>query len=59
MHTIFDVSVNIVDENKIAVSRISNMDETSHTAVQCPEEIIPQKTKIRLELFHRANEDTM
>jgi hypothetical protein len=33
VHTIFDMSENIVDENKITDSRILCMDETSHTVV--------------------------
>jgi hypothetical protein len=45
VHMIFYVLANIVDKHKIAVSRTSNMDETSHTVVQCPEKIIPQKGK--------------
>jgi hypothetical protein len=43
VRTICNVFVNIVDENKIAVSRISNMDETSRAVVQRPEETIPHK----------------
>lgn len=54
VNTIFDVLENIVDENKIADSRIFNMDETSHTIVQRPEKIIAQKANIRLVPPHHA-----
>jgi hypothetical protein len=40
---IFDLSENIFDENKIAVSRIFYMDKTWHTVVQRPEKITLQK----------------
>jgi hypothetical protein len=46
IHTIFDVLVNIVDENEITLSRIVNMDETSHTVVLRPEKFIPRKYNI-------------
>jgi hypothetical protein len=36
VHTISDMLVNTVDENKITCSGIFNMDETSHTFVQRP-----------------------
>jgi hypothetical protein len=48
VHAICDVFVNTVFENTIAVSRISNMDETSRTVVQRPAEITSQKGKDRI-----------
>jgi hypothetical protein len=45
IHTIFDVLENIVDENKMTDSRIFDMDETSYTVVQRPEQIIAQGGK--------------
>jgi hypothetical protein len=43
--TIFDVSENIVDENKIRNLRIFNTGETPHTVLQRPEKIVAHKGK--------------
>jgi hypothetical protein len=40
VHTIFDMSANIVDENKITDMSIFSMEETSHTVLQRPEKIM-------------------
>jgi hypothetical protein len=42
---LFDLSENIFDENKIAVSRIFYMYKSWHKILQRPETIIPQKGK--------------
>ena len=41
----FDLLEKLVDANKITAARIFNMDETSHTVLQCPEKIVAQREK--------------
>jgi hypothetical protein len=59
VRTTFDVSENMVDENKITDPRIFNMDETSHKDMQRPEKIIAQKANVRLEPLRPAKVDRM